>query len=281
MILKSGSKINIGLNVVKMREDGFHLIESLFYPVNSLYDLVEVVKSDEKEIRFSQSGIFINCPTESNLCVKAYRVFASHYKIGSVKIHLHKKIPFGAGLGGGSANSAAVLIILNKIFNINATQDELCNIAREIGSDVPFFIYNTPLIARGTGDVFTPSTVDLSGKYLTIIKPSFGVATEKAYSLITPKESKYLLEKSLSRDIRFWRDEVTNDFESPIFVLNPCMRELKNMLYNFGAEYVSMSGSGSAIYSISSLSYDIEEFKHALSEMDATLIHSDTITKLN
>lgn len=249
MILKSGCKINIGLYITERREDGFHNLESLFYPVNSLFDLVEVVKREDNEVCFSQSGIEVECESENNLCVKAYRAFASHYPLGGVNIHLHKSVPFGAGLGGGSANAAAVILLLNSIFEIGAEDDTLATIGLKVGSDVPFFIFNKPLIAEGRGEIFSSVDISLEGKYLTIVKPDFGVSTKEAYSRINPKTPDYPLLSSLKKDISEWKSYISNDFEAA--VCNERMFEIKEQLYSLGASYVSLSGSGSAIYAIS------------------------------
>lgn len=261
MILKSICKINIGLNITERREDGYHLLESLFYPVHSLYDLVEVIRSEDQNVTFSQSGITVDCPSEDNLCVKAYNAFRKVHNISGVKIHLHKMVPFGAGIGGGSANAAAVIRLLNILFSINATEEQLCEIAKKVGSDVPFFIYSKPLMVYGVGDLFEPTDIDLTGQHITIVKPDFGVSTREAYSRITPKKPQRPLKEQLTGD---WR-EITNDFE--VAVCNERMREIKNELYALGADYVSLSGSGSAIYALSKKNLDISthfknEFKH-------------------
>lgn len=261
MILKSICKINIGLNIVGRREDGYHLLESLFYPVHSLYDLVEMIHCEGSEAIFSQSGITVDCPAEDNLCVKAYNAFSRVYNISGVKIHLHKMVPFGAGIGGGSANAAAVIRLLNLLFAIHATEEQLCEIAKKVGSDVPFFIHSKPLMVYGVGDLFEPTDIDLTGQHITIIKPDFGVSTREAYSRITPRKPQHPLKERLKGN---WH-EVRNDFEAVI--CNERMREIKNELYILGADYVSMSGSGSAIYALSKECLDISthfknEFKH-------------------
>ena len=251
MIIKSGCKINIGLDITSRRDDGYHLLNSLFYPVHSLFDLVELVKSDSNDVIFSQSGIAVDCCSEKNLCVKAYRKFSERYNIGGVKIHLHKQIPFGAGIGGGSSNAAAIIKILNELFEIGASADDLSKIGEKVGCDVPFFIYDKPLMVSGTGNIFESSPVDLSGKYLTLVKPNFGISTVEAYSLITPNEPAVKLSERLKNPISEWKNFILNEFEKPIFALNNRMINIKKTLYNLGASYVSMSGSGSSIYAIS------------------------------
>lgn len=249
------------MNITARREDGYHLLQSLFYPVPSLYDLVEVIASDDRAVQFSQSGLMVECSPEENLCVKAYRAFHEQHNIDGVKIHLHKMIPFGAGIGGGSGNAATVLRILNTIFGIDATDEELCAIAKRVGSDVPFFIYNKPLMVEGTGDLFSPTTVDLTGKQITIVKPDFSVSTREAYSRITPTTPTIHLSEQLKGN---WH-AIKNDFEEVIS--NDRMRIIKQKLYELGADYVSMSGSGSAIYALSDNKLELfdnfkDEFTH-------------------
>lgn len=254
MIQKSICKINIGLYITSRREDGYHLLESLFYPVHSLFDLVEVIRSDDEGVIFTQSGIMVECPVEENLCVKAYRSFCNTYHVGAVRIHLHKMVPFGAGIGGGSANAATVIHLLNIIFSIHASDDQLCDIAKKVGSDVPFFIYNRPLMVYGTGDIFEPTDINLTGKHITIVKPDFAISTKEAYSQITPKQPHHPLKEMLTGD---WKD-ITNDFEA--HNCNSRMVEIKQKLYSLGAYYVSMSGSGSAIYAISDKALSLSDF---------------------
>lgn len=253
MILKSNCKINIGLNITEKRiTDGYHLLESLFYPIYGLADLVEVVRSNEPQrVIFSQSGLIVDAPTEKNLCVKAYNAFAARYDIGAVKIHLHKKIPFGAGIGGGSSNAATVIVALNQLFDMQLSDSELCKVASMVGSDVPFFIYNCPKYVTGTGDILNDTDLNLSGRYVTLVKPDFSVNTAQAYSMITPSQPKIALKELLNQDFSTWRNNIKNDFEAPIFSLNPLLGEIKSRLYDLGAVYVSMSGSGSVIYAIS------------------------------
>lgn len=260
MIQKSICKINIGLDIVSRRSDGYHNIESLFYPVHSLYDLVEVVRSEDDGMSFSQSGITVDCDAEDNLCVKAYRAFSRQFPIGGVKIHLHKMIPFGAGIGGGSANAATVICMLNTIFATGATSEQLCSVAKSVGSDVPFFIYNTPLMVSGVGDIFTPTHISLTDKHITIIKPNDSVSTKDAYSRITPCVPSIPLTDRLNGD---WQGGVINGFECA--TMNERMYEIKSELYALGASYVSMSGSGSAIFAISDFLLPLpyyEEFTH-------------------
>ncbi len=256
MIITANCKINIGLRITEKREDGYHNLSTLFYPVNSLFDIVEIVKSDT--LRFSDSGIAIDGATESNLCVKAFNAFNDKYGIKGAAIHLHKSIPFGAGLGGGSSDAAAVIRGLNTLYEVGASDSELCEIAILVGSDVPFFIHNKPMYGEGRGDILSPFDIDLSGWHITIIKPNYGVSTKEAYSKIKPCKENIPLTTLLKRDINEWSNLIVNDFETSVF--NDEMHTIKNYLYSAGAIYVAMSGSGSAIFALSreKLHYELD-----------------------
>ncbi len=247
MITTANCKINIGLNILERRDDGYHNLSSLFYPVKSLYDIVEVIKSDS--LQLSTSGILVDGEDVDNLCVKAYHTFAKRYNISGAKIHLHKQIPLGAGLGGGSSDAAAVIKLLNNLYDVKATDGELAEVALLVGSDVPFFIYNKPMLVSGRGEKFSECDIDLSGLYINIIKPSYSISTAEAYSGIKPRYPQRALSELIKCNISDWRDNITNDFEESVF--NEEMTEIKSKLYDLGATYVSMSGSGSAIFAIS------------------------------
>ncbi len=248
MIQIANCKINIGLNIVEKREDGYHNLVSLFVPVPSLYDIVEVVKAPDG-VLFSESGITIGGDVEDNLCCKAYEAFKRHFSIDGAAIHLHKNIPFGAGLGGGSSDAASVIKALNSIYEIGADDDKLAQIALEVGSDVPFFVYNTPMIATGRGEILTHYPINLSGKAITIVKADFSVSTKEAYAKISPKNPENRLDYILKGAIDSWRGSVINDFEA---VIHPDkVNDIKDKLYSLGATYSAMSGSGSAIFALS------------------------------
>ncbi len=225
-------KINLGLNILRKRSDGYHDIETCFYPV-PWTDILEVVPSDKFE--FTVSGNVI--PGDDNLCVAAYKLLNAP----PAKIHLHKIIPTGAGLGGGSSDAAWTLRLLNQVFSLGLTKDQLRGYAAGLGSDVAFFLDDIPMIGTGRGEVLTPANINLKGKFIVIVKPGVHVSTAEAYAGIVPKESKLDLENISS---------LKNDFEESIFKKFPEIASIKSKLYEAGAMYASMSGSGSAVYGI-------------------------------
>ncbi len=244
MVLFNGCKINLGLDVISRREDGFHEIATLMYPVSSLADSVEIVHSDT--FRFTSSGLAVDCPDESNIVLRAARLL----KIDKIHIHLHKAIPFGAGLGGGSSDGAVTLLILNKLYNLNLSNAELETIAAELGSDVPFFVNNVPALCTGRGEIMTPLPISLSDYGIIIIKPPISVSTAEAYADIVPQFPFKPLSERILQPITEWRNVVTNAFEKSLFVHYPRLAQIKQTLYDTGAIYASMSGSGSAIFGI-------------------------------
>ena len=250
MILYSNCKINIGLNIIKKRSDGFHDIESIMYPLKSLSDVVEVVENGGSEINYSESGVIVDCPVESNLCVKAARLMQVECQIGGVDIHLHKTIPFGAGLGGGSANATAVITAINNIFDLNLSVGKMKELASKLGSDTAFFVENTPQFAEGRGEVLSSVNLDLSGKYIVLVKPNVAVSTADAYAGVTPSVPMFSLKEVVAGDVSTWRDKVVNDFECSVFAKHPILAKIKSDFYAKGAVYASMSGSGSSVYGI-------------------------------
>ncbi len=251
MISFPNAKINIGLNVLEKRPDGYHNIESIFYPI-ALRDALETTESDAYgSIDLSVFGNVIPGSKDTNLCVKAYHLLNSEFKLPSINLGLLKHIPMGAGLGGGSADAAFFIKMLNESFDLKLSVEELKVYASQIGSDCPFFIDNTPSFISGKGEIITPIQLDLSNYHTSIIYPQIHVDTKNAYSLITPhKQSRSLNDIISNTPIQSWRKTIFNDFEEPIFKLYPQLAEIKNCLYNSGALYASMTGSGSALYSI-------------------------------
>jgi len=241
MKVRANCKINIGLRVVRKRADGYHDLDTLFFPVYGLYDELEI--SPAEDVSFVSDGIVIDCNAEDNLVLKCYRLMTARYpQIGKVKIVLHKHIPFGAGLGGGSSDAAHTAIVLNQLFGLGLGKEELAKIVRELGADCPFFIYNTPCLAKGVGDELTPIDFSLAGKRLVMIKPSSAVSTKEAYSGLVPSG------KELG-DIANWQSWV-NDFETTVFTKYPELGAIKKRLLEAGAYYASMSGSGSTIFGL-------------------------------
>ena len=250
MIFFPNCKVNIGLDVLRRRADGFHDIETLMLPVTGLCDILEIVPTGGSGADFSQSGIAVDCPPEKNLCVRAYGLMRDRYGIGGVRIHLHKIVPFGAGLGGGSADAAFVIKGLDKVFSLGLDDKTMEGLAAELGSDTAFFIRNTPQMAAGRGEILTPYPIDLGGKHIVIVKPNIFVSTAEAYSKIMPLVPELPLGERLAADISTWGNTVANDFESVVFPQYRLLAEIKETLYKEGAIYASMSGSGSAVYGI-------------------------------
>lgn len=251
MIAFPNAKINIGLNIVEKRKDGFHTIESIFYPIFDLVDILEIIELKENSNpQFSSSGISIPGEATSNLCLKAYNLLKKEYDIPTVAIHLHKVIPIGAGLGGGSADAAFTLKLLNNLFKLNLSDDILIEYARKLGSDCAFFIKNKPLYAFGKGDEFEDINLNLSTYKIKIEYPSIHIGTAEAYKGIKPFKSKLQLKEIINQPINSWKKSIKNDFESSIFLNYPEIEQLKLKFYEEGAIYASMTGSGSAVYGI-------------------------------
>ena len=248
--------------MVEKRNDGYHNLETIFYPVK-LSDALEIVKSEKTE--FTTSGIPIDGDSENNLVLRAYRLLQAEFDLSAVKIHLHKMIPFGAGLGGGSADAAFALKMLNRIFNLNLSTSELESYASKIGADCPFFIQNKPTFAHGIGDQFKEVKVDLSNYKVVIVKPPYSVSTAEAYRNIQPAKADFDLMNIASLPIDEWKNVIRNDFENSVFPIYPEIKEIKQKLYNAGAIYASMSGSGSAVFGI---------FRHLPVELSAFLSKS-------
>ncbi|MEN8118349.1 MAG: 4-(cytidine 5'-diphospho)-2-C-methyl-D-erythritol kinase, partial [Bacteroidota bacterium] len=238
MISFPNAKINIGLNVVSKRPDGYHNLETVFYPVK-LADALELADSDE--VQFSTSGIGIEGDPENNLVLKAYHLLQKDFKLPPVKLHLHKAVPFGAGLGGGSSDAAFALKMLNDYFNLKLPSDKLRFYASQIGADCPFFIKNKPVFATGIGDQFQPIDLDLSEYEILIAKPNISVSTPDAYSNVVPAKPEFSLKEIEPMAIEDWKDYVKNDFEKSVFEKYPEIKRLKQTLYEMGALYASMS----------------------------------------
>jgi 4-diphosphocytidyl-2-C-methyl-D-erythritol kinase len=244
------AKINIGLSIKQKRTDGFHEIESYFVPT-PWCDVLEIIKAEKLEITIT--GLPIYGLLENNLCLKAYHLLKNDFDvITPVHIYLHKHIPLGAGLGGGSADGTYTLLALNKLFNLNLNQDQLLPYAAALGSDCPFFIYNQPMQVTGRGEILKPINLSLKGLYIYLIKPKFSINTTQAFTNLykyprqEPKPAPGISMENLSD----WSSMFVNDFEFGINQQHPEINELKNQLYNVGASYCSMSGSGSTVYGI-------------------------------
>lgn len=249
MIRFPNAKINIGLHILNRRTDGFHDIETLMIPTG-LTDLLEVLPSDQPGIRLSVSGIPIGDPGGGNICEAAYRVMSSGCSIGGVEAHLHKQIPTGAGLGGGSADGSFLLLMLNDLFKCGLSVGELEDMAGHLGSDCPFFIRNSTAMCSGRGEIINPMSVGLADLYLVIVIPSFRIPTAWAYQQITPDPDRTPLQELILQPIEQWQKTIVNDFEPVVFRKYPEGEKLKEELYRYGAVYAQMSGSGSAFFGI-------------------------------
>lgn len=262
MILKANCKINIGLDVLRRRDDGYHDLSTVMFPVEGLYDDVEVVKCDGCS-SFRVEGIEVDCDPEQNICMKALRLMQSRYGIGEVAITLTKRVPFGAGLGGGSADGTAVILALNEIFSLGLDEATLIALAAELGSDTAFFVRNTPQLCEGRGEIMTPIDLNLKGYTLVLIKPDEGVSTREAYAGVTPAVPSRSLSERLVAPIEQWQGSVKNDFEPSVFASHPRLAKLKQQLLDGGATYAAMSGSGSTLFGIFADREAVEKFRSA------------------
>ena len=264
MIVFPSCKINLGLHILGRRTDGFHDIETIFYPINGLSDILEIIPSHSKS-SFEQKGILIGDP-EENLVKKAYLLFKKQYDISPVDIFLYKRIPVGAGLGGGSSNAAFTLKLLNTLFNLGLNTIQLRQYTAQLGSDCPFFVDNIPALGTGRGDNLSPCCIpQLSGKYIIIVKPDLQISTIEAYKNCIPVARNISLKEVISEPISSWSGLLENDFEKTMFHIYPELKRVKEYLYNQGAVYASLSGSGSALYGIfstlpSSLNFEKDYF---------------------
>ena len=247
MIVFPNAKINIGLNITEKRPDGFHNLETVFFPVG-WSDALEYAVAGE--VRFSTSGIRISGDQESNLVMKAYRMLQKDFGLPSLKIHLHKEIPFGAGLGGGSSDGAFMLSMLNKWFELSLSEDELEQYAAKLGSDCPFFIRNKPVFASGRGEIMEPVQLALNGMFILLVKPPIDVATGKAFQLVVPQKPAISLKTLIQLPVQEWKYKIINQFEPSVFQQYPEISKIKQRLYDLGAVYASMSGSGSCVYGL-------------------------------
>jgi len=251
------AKINLGLNVIEKRPDGYHNLETVFYPI-PLHDVLEIKSMDEQfpsllpcDIKIT--GDAIKCKDEDNLVVKAYQLLAADFQMPRVHVHLYKQIPSQAGLGGGSSDAGYMIRLLNERFKLNLGNAEMECYAAKLGADCAFFIKSEPAFATGIGDQLAPIDMpkdSLKGYHLCIVKPNIAISTKEAYAGITPKKAAKCCRDIVKQPIDTWKEELVNDFETSVFTKHPTIKEIKEKLYSFGAAYASMSGSGSALYGI-------------------------------
>lgn len=249
MLVYPNCKINLGLNVIARRTDGYHDLETVFYPV-PFCDILEIVPARDGQTRFTASGLEIPGDPEDNLCMKAYRRMADSCRLPAVKIHLHKVIPTGAGLGGGSSDGAFTIRLLNQLFDLGLPDHEMESLAGAIGSDCPFFIRNEPVFATGRGEIFESAELSLKGFRLLLVIPPVAVATADAYAGIVPAVPDQPLKKLIRLPAWEWKGIVSNDFEPIVFRRFPLIGQIRDALYDAGALYASMTGSGSALFGL-------------------------------
>ena len=251
MITYPNAKINLGLNIVEKRPDGYHNLETVFYPIN-LQDALEVnLLEGEEEFSLKVSGVPIEGEPDNNLVVKAYRLLKKDYpEMPAIDIHMYKHIPTGAGLGGGSADAAFMIKLLNDKFKLNLSIEKMEEYAAILGADCAFFIQNKPVFATGIGNIFEPIQLSLKGYYLVLVKPDIFVSTKDAFAHIIPSQPTQSLKEIIRMPVETWRATMKNDFEDSVFQKFPEIAAIKDKLYDLGAVYASMSGSGSSVYGI-------------------------------
>lgn len=251
MITFPNAKINLGLNITEKRSDGYHNLETIFYPIK-LQDALEVTRLEESSEPFKLhiSGTTLEGKPDDNLVVKAYNLLKQDFQLPPVDIHLFKHIPTGAGLGGGSADCAFMIKLLNEKFHLELSIEQMETYAAKLGADCAFFIQNKPVFATGIGNVFQPIDFSLKGYHLVLVKPNSSVATREAYANITPRKPEVSLLQIIKQPIETWKNSMKNDFEDSVFLTHPEIAAIKDKLYDLGAVYASMSGSGSAVFGI-------------------------------
>lgn len=266
MLCFPNAKINLGLNITEKRLDGFHNIETVFYPIG-WSDALEIIINDKSNVDFNHkkefnlhlSGLNIQGDLQDNLIYKAYYLIKAITDLPPIEVYLLKNLPMGAGLGGGSADAAFFINLLNEQLNLNLSEEVKLNVARQLGSDCAFFIKNKPVFATQKGDVFNPIKIDLSMYHLVVVYPNVHSNTKEAYSLVKPQRPNQSITEILELPIEQWREHLHNDFEKSIFSRYPIVEGIKNTLYLKGAIYACMSGSGSAVFGIFKIETDLSQ----------------------
>lgn len=246
MILFPGTKINLGLRITEKRSDGFHNLQTVFYPLN-YSDILEVVPSDK--FAFSSSGVVVTGKQEDNLVIKAYNLMKKKYGLAAVKVHLHKVVPSGTGLGGGSADAAAMVKLLNRLFELKLTEKQMEEDVSALGSDCAFFIRNRPAYGEGKGELLQDIQLSLDDFQFLLVIPNLTVSTAQAYGQCKPLMPEISVKEIVEMPVAKWKDHLTNDFEN-LPLIPEEIHEIKQQLYDAGAEYASMSGSGSAVFAL-------------------------------
>ena len=250
------AKINLGLNIVERRPDGYHNLQTVFYPV-PITDALEVQPMDERfpspyDCDLKVSNFHIEGDEQHNLVVRAYGLLKQDFgeRMKRVHTYLVKRIPTQAGMGGGSSDCAAMIRLLNEMFNLQLSDAQMIDYAARLGADCPFFVLNRPVYAEGIGEKMSPIELSLKGWQLAIVRPDIPVPTKEAFSLITPRQPQRNCRDIVMQPVETWRDELTNDFEQSVFAIHPEIGKVKDSLYEMGATYASMSGSGSALFGL-------------------------------
>ena len=251
MITFPNAKINLGLNIVEKRPDGYHNLETVFYPI-PVEDALEVniLNESPQKFRLHQAGLEIAGEAENYLVVKAYKLLDERFNLPPIDIHLFKHIPSGAGLGGGSSDAAYMLKLLNEKFNLELSDENLEEYAAKLGADCAFFIRNTPTYAEGIGNIFSPISLSLKGYQIVLVKPDIFVSTRDAFAQIKPHRQEIPLKEVIKQPIEEWKERMVNDFEESVFPQFPAIREIKEKLYEAGAIYAAMTGSGSSVFGL-------------------------------
>jgi len=251
MTIFPNAKINIGLSITGKRDDGYHNIESLFYPVGARDALEFVQKQTWSEAdEFTQTGIETGCGINENIITKTIKLLRKSHNIPALKIHLHKAIPPGSGLGGGSSDAVFMIRYLNRYFDLDLRIEDMNNMALELGSDCKFFIKNTPALVRGRGEIIQETDISLSGMYVYIVYPGIHISTAEAYRMVKINPCRESIEEKIKLPVDQWKDSISNDFQAPVISRHPIIGEIIDIIYNQGASYCSLSGSGSAVYGI-------------------------------
>jgi len=249
MLAFPNAKINLGLNITGTRPDGFHDIETVLFPVG-FRDVLEIIPNGEQPVEFQHSGLSIPGKAEENLCLRAYHLLKNEFRIPSVKMHLHKMIPMGAGLGGGSSDASSTIKLLKTLFRLALTSAQMMEYAGKLGSDCAFFIENEPVFASGRGDQFEPVELGMDGFSIVIVIPPVHISTAEAYKRVSIKKPDESILNILKASPAEWKDRLVNDFEDSVFQRYPEIRQIREKLYAAGAVYASLSGSGSAVYGL-------------------------------
>src|SRR5574344_738679 len=275
------AKINLGLNVVSKRDDGYHNLETVFYPV-PIKDALEVFPMEDgfpSDVRcdLKVTNLFIDGDEQKNLVVKAYNMIAQDYELPRVHVHLYKHIPTQAGMCGGSSNCAYMIRLLNGMFSLGMSDEKMIGYAARLGADCAFFIKAQPAYAEGIGEKLQPISIDLSGYKMLVVRPNIPVSTKEAFSLITPQVPKKNCLDIVRQPIETWKDELVNDFERSVFAIHPEIGRLKEMMYEQGAVYAAMSGSGSSVFGLFSDTPDEKSFVGCMDELSIFTIDMSDI----